>query len=197
MSEGNLRLRNWRGWNLVCCSTGSASDIGENEPYVTTRQNSSTHTHHTAVDSKPLSPLAKKVALAAASKAALKAAASAKSTTTSPKGRHGSYAGEKAAALPTPKEKKAALALAKESKRILKRDKGARIVCLNCGSSNTPQWRMGPTGAFLSLSANNLSPNHFSLPQHEGCHGDACCKAVESHRRRLARSRRSGLKEAG
>jgi len=139
------------GWDFVCHSTGSASDNGEPEPFVSARQHStSTHTA-TAVDSKPLSPLAKKVALAAASKAALKAAATAKSTTTSPKGRHGgSYgAGEKAAggAAPTPKEKKAALALAKESKRILKRDKGARIVCLNCGSSNTPQWRMGPTGA--------------------------------------------------
>jgi hypothetical protein len=24
---------------------------------------------------------------------------------------------------------------------------GARIVCLDCGTSSTPQWRMGPTGA--------------------------------------------------
>eukprot|EP00976_Prorocentrum_cordatum_P048655 981632-Prorocentrum_minimum.AAC.2 len=32
------------------------------------------------------------------------------------------------------------------NRRIKKRDKGARIVCLNCNSSSTPQWRMGPTG---------------------------------------------------
>ena len=40
-----------------------------------------------------------------------------------------------------------------------KRDKTARIVCVNCGSSSTPQWRMGPTGpkvcppTFLPTSA--------------------------------------------
>jgi hypothetical protein len=30
-------------------------------------------------------------------------------------------------------------------------DNGERLVCHNCGICNTPQWRMGPTGARLSL----------------------------------------------
>jgi len=38
------------------------------------------------------------------------------------------------------------LSISANHRRINKRDKGARIVCVNCNSSSTPQWRMGPTG---------------------------------------------------
>lgn len=38
------------------------------------------------------------------------------------------------------------LSTSANNRRIKKRDKGARIVCVNCNSSSTPQWRMGPTG---------------------------------------------------
>jgi hypothetical protein len=46
----------------------------------------------------------------------------------------------------SPKAATTVLATSANNRRIKKRDKGARIVCLNCNSSSTPQWRMGPTG---------------------------------------------------
>mmetsp|Transcript_8015 Transcript_8015/g.16404 ORF Transcript_8015/g.16404 Transcript_8015/m.16404 type:complete len:261 (-) Transcript_8015:451-1233(-) len=46
----------------------------------------------------------------------------------------------------SPKASTTVLSTSANNRRIKKRDKGARIVCLNCNSSSTPQWRMGPTG---------------------------------------------------